>query len=54
MIERVINHHKSFIVKHFKERVDPDFRCEVRRSLRMLREIRDNGNTIQVFGSAMR
>lgn len=53
MIERVLNHHKAIVRDIWKLRGDPDYAIELRRSLRKLREVRDNGNTIQVHGSAM-
>jgi len=53
MIERVMRHHKAIVRDIWKLRGDPDYAIELRRSLRKLREVRDNGAPIQVFGSAM-
>lgn len=53
LVQRVLNHHKSLVVALWKRRGDPDYRIEVRRSLRKLIEVRDNDGPIQVHGSAM-
>jgi hypothetical protein len=43
------NYHQNKVKMIWSSRFDIDTRCEIRFSLRKLREIRDFGNTIQAF-----
>ena len=49
IVEKVLNHHKAIVCRAWKLRGDPEYRSTLCRSLGKLLEIRDNGNTKQVF-----
>jgi hypothetical protein len=49
ILERCLRHHQSKIRLLWSDRFDEEDRYSIRFSLRKLREIRDNGNTLQAF-----
>ena len=46
MIEKVMRHHKMLVKIAWMDRGDPDYRCEIRRSLGILKSIKVNGGVL--------